>query len=161
TCGITLGRTSRKRGVALFRPRSALHHVATGLGVCLLSALLLCVPGVLGGSSSVQDGARKIGKAPKYGFPQIMVIVYADFPNEPEHQLALAKYTAAKGFNCVEAEMDKLDVCRKAGLRVRLGSIDIDKMLQAAPKLKDDPAVFAYFISDRRTRQAFPGFAKT
>jgi hypothetical protein len=67
-----------------------------------------------------------------------MVIVYADFPNEPEHQLALAKYTASKGFNCVEAEMDKLDVCRKVGLKVRLGSIDINKLLQAAPKLKDE-----------------------
>jgi sialate O-acetylesterase len=98
---------------------------------------------------------------PKYRFSEIMVIVYADFPNEPEHQEALAKYVVSKGFNCVEAEMDKLGPCRKAGLKVLLGSIDINKMLRAAPKLKDDPAVFGYFISDRRRRSAFPRFAKT
>lgn len=97
---------------------------------------------------------------PRFRFSDIMVIVYADFPNEPEHQLALAKYTLSKGFNCVEAELDKLEPCRKAGLKVRLGSIDINKMLQAAPKLKDDPAVLGYFISDRRSRSAFPGFAR-
>jgi hypothetical protein len=97
---------------------------------------------------------------PKYKFPELMVIVYADFPNEPEHQLAIAKYTASKGFNCVEAELDKLDVCRKAGLKVRLGSIDYNNLLKAAPKLKDDPAVFGYYVSDRRQRDAYPGFAK-
>lgn len=97
---------------------------------------------------------------PKYRFTEIMVIVYADFPNEREHQEALARYTVSKHFPCVEAELDKLDVCRKAGLKVRLGSIDINKLLRAAPKLKDDPAVFGYFISDRRSRSAFPGFAK-
>ncbi len=96
----------------------------------------------------------------KYRFPELMVIVYADFPNEPEHQLAIAKYTASKGFNCVEAELDKLDVCRKAGLKVRLGSIDYNNLLKAAPKLKDDPAVFGYYVSDRRQRDAYPGFAK-
>src|SRR5437868_171831 len=99
----------------------------------------------------------KEARPPKYRFPEIMVIVYADFPNEPAHQEALARYTVSKGFNCVEAEMDKLNVCRKAGLKVRLGSLDIHSMLQAAPKLKDDPAVFGYFISDRRSKSAFPG----
>lgn len=97
---------------------------------------------------------------PKYRYPEIMVIVYADFPNQPEVQLELAKYTKSKGFNCVEAELDKLEVCRKAGLMVRLGSIDVGSILRAAPKLKDDPAVFGYFVSDRRTRSSFPGFAK-
>jgi hypothetical protein len=100
------------------------------------------------------------GEKPRYRMPAIMVIVYADFPNQPEHQDALAKYTLSKHFNCVEAELDKLDVCRKNGLMVRLGSIDVNKLLQAAPKLKDDPAVFGYFVSDRRTSKAFPGFAK-
>ncbi|MFO0970220.1 MAG: hypothetical protein U0793_32115 [Gemmataceae bacterium] len=103
---------------------------------------------------------RKEAERPKYRFSEIMVIVYADFPNEPKHQEALARYVVSKGFNCVEAEMDKFEPCRKAGLKVRLGSIDIGKMLKAAPKLKDDPAVFGYFISDRRTRSAFPGFAR-
>lgn len=96
----------------------------------------------------------------RYRLPEVMVIVYADFPNEPEHQLALAKFTAEKGFNCVEAELDKLDVCRKAGLKVRLGSIDHTTLLKAAGKLKDDPAVFGYFVSDRRQRDAYPGFAE-
>lgn len=98
--------------------------------------------------------------AARYRIPELTVIVYADFPNQPEHQLALAQYTAAQGFNCVEVELDKLDVCRKAGLKARLGHIDVNKLLEAAPKLKDDPAVFGYYVSDRRSRDAFPGFAK-
>jgi hypothetical protein len=112
-------------------------------------------------TASAQDkGAASQDKTPpRYRFPEVMVIVYAAFPNEPEHQLALARYTRSKGFNCAEAEMNLLDVCRKAGLMVRLGSNDISSMLRAAPGLKDDPAVFGYFISDRRTRGAFPGFA--
>jgi hypothetical protein len=115
----------------------------------------------LDGKAVGLKAAPKQGMGPRYRFPEIMVIVYADFPNEPEHQLAIAKYTAAQGFNCVEAELDKLEVCRQAGLRVRLGSIDVNKLLQAAPKLKDDPAVLGYFVSDRRTSKAFPGFANT
>ena len=110
--------------------------------------------------AAAAPGADKKPAAPKYRMPAIMVIVYADFPNQPEHQLAIAKYTASKGFNCVEAELDKLEVCRRAGLMVRLGSIDFNKLLKAAPKLKDDPNVFGYYISDRRTRGAFPGFAR-
>ncbi|MSU76498.1 MAG: hypothetical protein EXS16_00225 [Gemmataceae bacterium] len=61
---------------------------------------------------------------PKYRYPEMMVIVYADFSNQPEVQLELAKHTKSKGFNCVEAELDKLEVCRKAGLMVRLGKMD-------------------------------------
>jgi len=120
--------------------------------------LVVCASGV---HAQVQDKKEspEEAKRTKYRFPEIMVIVYADFPNEPEHQLALAKYTLSKGFNCVEAEVNMLDVCRKASLMVRLGSTDIGSMLRAAPRLKDDPAVFGYFISDRRTSGAFPGFS--
>lgn len=96
----------------------------------------------------------------KYRFPELMLIVYADFPNEPEHREAMARYTLAKNFNCIEAPLEWLEPCRKAGLMVRLGDIDVNKLLQAAPKLKDDPIVFGYFASDRRSRTAFPGFAK-
>lgn len=137
------------------------------LQIVISLALFLAVKAT--GADSEPDAALPPIKKPasepkdawqcKYRFPEIMVIVYADFPNEPEHQLALAQYTASKGFNCVEVELDKLDVCRKAGLKARLGCIDVGKLLEAAPKLKDDPAVFGYFISDRRSSKAFPGFA--
>src|SRR5688572_20976186 len=99
----------------------------------LLSATAVLLAGI---GICHADPADKKPPSPKYKMPAIMVIVYADFPNQAEHQLALAKYTAGKGFNCVEAELDKLDVCRQAGLMVRLGSIDIGKLLRAAPKLK-------------------------
>lgn len=142
----------------MFRCRFTLLRIGAGSCLGLLIALLFAA-GTWAGGGQVQGDASKT-TGPRYRFPEIMVIVYADFPNEPEQQLALAKYTASKGFNCVEAELDKLDVCRKAGLKVRLGSIDVNKLLQAAPKLQDDPAVFGYFVSDRRTSKAFPGFAK-
>ncbi|MBI1830658.1 MAG: hypothetical protein HYR84_04320 [Planctomycetes bacterium] len=103
----------------------------------------------------------KSDQKPKYRFPAIMVIVYADFPNDPAHQEAMARYTLSKHFNCVEAPLNWLEPCRKAGLMARLGDIDVSKLLKEAPKLKDDPAVFGYFVSDRRTRSSFPGFAKT
>lgn len=102
-------------------------------------------------------------KAPwknKYKFPAIMVIVYADFPKQPEHQEAMARYTLSKNFNCIECPLEWFDSCKKAGLMARLGDIDVNKLLKEAPKFKDDPAVFGYFVSDRRTRTAFPGFAK-
>src|SRR5439155_6674768 len=133
---------------------------ATGLakwrnGVLLLCLLCPLLPLSLGrptAQGQPKGDPATDAKAPRYRFPEVVVIVYADFPNEPEHQLALAKYTAEMGFNCVEAELDKLEVCRQAGLKVRLGSNDVDKLLRAAPKLKDDPAVLGYFISDRRSR---------
>lgn len=105
--------------------------------------------------------AQPADQKPRYKFPAIMVIVYADFPNDPAHQEAMARYTLSKNFNCVEAPLNWLEPCRKAGLMVRLGDIDVNKLLKEAPKLKDDPAVFGYFVSDRRTRTAFPGFART
>lgn len=116
--------------------------------------------GVLLSCGMAVGGELQKKAPPKYKFPAIMVIVYADFPNEPEHQLAMAKYTLSKGFNCVEAPLNWMEPCRKAGLMVRLGDIDVNKLLKEAPKLKDDPAVFGYFVSDRRSRSAFPGFAK-
>lgn len=131
-------------------------YCLTSRGCAVLLVLLACVVGL----AQTPGEPAKDAKRPKYRFPEIMVIVYADFPNQPEHQLALGQYTASKGFNCVEAELDKLEVCRKAGLKVRLGSIDFNNLLRAAPKLKDDPAVLGYFVSDRRTSKAFPGFAK-
>ena len=124
---------------------------------------LMTAPGLVATCMVLCAQAPEPAKKPapaKYKMPALMVIVYADFPNQPEHQLAIAQYTASKGFNCVEAELDKLEVCRKAGLMVRLGSIDFNKLLKAAPKLKDDPAVYGYFISDRRTSKSFPGFAR-
>ncbi|MBI3821520.1 MAG: hypothetical protein HY289_02450 [Planctomycetes bacterium] len=124
----------------------------------LRSASILLLAAMATSLAAQQPAADK---KPKYRFPAIMVIVYADFPNDPAHQEAMARYTLSKHFNCVEAPLNWLEPCRKAGLMARLGDIDVNKLLKEAPKLKDDPAVFGYFVSDRRTRSAFPGFAKT
>ncbi len=62
-----------------------------------------------------------------------MVIVDADFPNEPEHGSALQNTRPARGSNRVEAELENSRICRRAGLKVRLGSIDINKMLRQPP----------------------------
>lgn len=128
-------------------------------GAIWLAALLVGISTSFSLANEPEAAERETLRV-RYRFPEIMVIVYADFPNKPEHQLALAKYTAAQGFNAVEVELDKLEICRQAGLRARLGHIDLNKLLEAAPKLKDDDAVLGYFVSDRRTRDAFPGFAK-
>lgn len=139
--------------------RRPLNRLGARLCVALSLAAMLWQATASAGAAE-QDAAAGDAARRGYRFPEIMVIVYADFPNAPEHQLALARYTAAQGFNAVEVELDKLEVCRQAGLKARLGHIDINKLLEAAPKLKDDDAVLGYFISDRRSRTAFPEFAR-
>jgi len=96
-----------------------------------------------------------------YRVPEIMLVsgTLGDWPKEREDQDVLARFIRAKGFNSVEVEMDMLDMCRRNKLYARLGG-DIDAMLKAAPMLKDDPAVFCYFISDRKPREAFPEFER-
>lgn len=98
--------------------------------------------------------------APKFRYPEFTIVGYADFPNEPEHQLALAKYTLSKGFTAVEATENLVEPCRKAGLKVRLGGSSLGKLIANAPKYKDDTAIFGYYISDRRSSGAYPGWAQ-
>jgi hypothetical protein len=89
--------------------------------------------------------------------PAIIMMAHADWPKDPKYHDAMAEFVIANGFNTVEGGLDLLDVCREHGLMVRLGGDQAT--LDAAPTLKDDPAVFGYFISDRRKRSAFPAFA--
>lgn len=112
-----------------------------------LAFLVICVP-------------ARAEETTKYRYPEFTIVGYADFPNEPEHQLAMAKYTLSKGFTAVEAEARLLDVCRQAGLKIRVGSPSLTKLIADAPKYKDDPAVFGYYVSDRRSRSSFPAWAQ-
>jgi len=96
----------------------------------------------------------------RYRMPALMMVTCAEWPDEPEQQDVMAQFVLEHGFNCVEVEVDKLDMCRRNGLFARLGSGDINAMLKDAARLKDDKTVFAYFISDRRRRSAFPAFAQ-
>jgi len=106
--------------------------------------------------SLAEEPAKKDVPYPglKYKMPEIMLISWTEWPKDPEHQDTLAKYIKEKGFNAVETTMESLDTLRKNGMYARLGP-----ELGAAAKLKDDPAVFCYFISDRRRPSSFPGFA--
>ena len=71
----------------------------------------------------------------------------------------MAQFIRSNGFNSVEVEIDKLEMCRRNELYARLGDGDLNRLLKNAEKLKDDKSVFAYFISDRRRRNSFPAFA--
>jgi hypothetical protein len=95
----------------------------------------------------------------KYRMPALMMVTWAEWPEEPEQQDVMAQFIRSQGFNSVEVEVDKLEMCRRNGLYARLGDGDINNLLKTAAGLKDDKSVFAYFISDRRRRNSFPGFA--
>ena len=94
----------------------------------------------------------------RYRMPSIVMLAHADWPKDPKHHDATAKFVVDHGFNVVEGGVEVLDVCRKNGLMVQLGGDQAT--LNIAPKLRDDPAVFGYFVSDRRRRDSFPTFAK-
>ena len=96
----------------------------------------------------------------KYRMPALMMVTWAEWPEEPEQQDVMAQFIRSQGFNSVEVEVDKLEMCRRNGLYARLGDGDINNLLKTAATLKDDKSVFAYFISDRRRRNSFPGFAQ-
>jgi len=125
--------------------------------IVFLSACLVMAAG--GGAAKGDKKLPPKKVKTRYRMPAIMFVTHVDWPKEAKHRETMAKFVAGTGINCVEAEMDLLDVCRKYKLYVRLGG-DINVMLKAAGRLKDDPAVFAYFISDRRRAGSFPLFAK-
>ena len=126
------------------------------LGIALLGSL----PILAAEGDAAQDNEAKKAKPVKirYRMPSIVMMAHADWPKDPKHRPAMAQFVVDHGFNVVEGGVDVLDVCRKHGLMVRLGGDQAT--LNAAVKLKDDPAVFGYFISDRRKRSSFPTFAK-
>src|SRR6202453_106521 len=56
---------------------------------CRLSLVYSLLLGLCAASVALAQEKPGESKRPRYRFPEIMVIVYADFPNQPEHQLAL------------------------------------------------------------------------
>jgi hypothetical protein len=126
---------------------------------CLRWTLTAVLPSLLFGACAMgeESPAQPKVKA-RYRMPSIVMMAHADWPKDPKHHDAMAKLVVSHGFNVVEGGVDVLDVCRKHGLMVRLGGDQAT--LNAAQKLRDDPAVFGYFISDRRKRSSFPLFAK-
>ena len=95
----------------------------------------------------------------RYRMPALIMCTSCEWPEESELQGEMAEFVKANGFNCVEANLEMLELCRENGLYARVGG-DLEAMLSAAPELQDDPAVFCYFISDRQRASAFPGFAQ-
>lgn len=125
---------------------------STGRNRKFLTAALLA--GLLaGGTALALDPPPK----PQYKPARIEIIVYADFPQDPKHWDTLAEFLVAKGITAVEERMDKLDVCRKHGLKVRLGGSEAFPHLA---RLKDDPAVLGYFLGDNSEPKHYAGFAQ-
>ena len=125
-----------------------------------LSKLIL-VPGLLIAPLAAQDtGAKDPEPVPiRYQVPALMMVTWAEWPEEPVQQDVMARFIKSHGFNAVECEVNLLEMCRRNGLYARLGAGDINELRKQATTLKDDKNVFAYFISDRRRRNSFPGFA--
>jgi len=95
----------------------------------------------------------------RYRVPDLMMVTWAEWPDDPAQQDVMARYIKSHGFNAVECEIHLLEMCRRNGLYARLGASNINELHKQAAGLRDDKSVFAYFISDRRRRNSFPGFA--
>jgi len=127
--------------------------LAAAARVFAISMMVLLVADGLG------DDLPQAAVKERYRVPSLIIVTHVDWPKDSQHWDAMAEFVRGNGFNVVEGNLELLDVCRRHGLMAQLGSEP--EVLAAAPKLKDDPAVFGYFVSDRRRRHAFPGFAKT
>ena len=134
------------------KPHRSAHNITRAL-VIVLGASLGTVAIAL-----CEEEAPEPKVKMRYRMPSIVMSAHADWPKDPDYRDAMAKFVVGHGFNVVEGGVDVLDVCRKNGLMVQLGGDQAT--LNIAPTLRDDPAVFGYFVSDRRRRDSFPTFAK-
>ena len=127
----------------------------THLRTLLLFCMSLCSPLIANESETGPSEPIPI----RYQVPALMMVTWAEWPEDPDQQDVMARYIKSHGFNAVECETNLLEMCRRNGLYARLGAGDINELLKQAAGLRDDKSVFAYFISDRRRRNSFPGFA--
>ena len=111
-------------------------------------------------SAIAQDASKEAPRKVRYSVPALMMVTWAEWPEDPAQQDVMAQFIKANGFNAVECEVNLLEMCRRNGLYARLGAGDINELHKQAAKLKDDKTVFGYFISDRRRKSSFPNFAK-
>ena len=132
-----------------------------------LSAILLLLSitaGTIHAEEKTEEPKKEVPVKVRYRPPEIMLVTSVDWPAAEEHRETMAKFLVEKGINCVEAATDVLDVCRRNGLYVRVGARngDLGSLLKEIEdlNLKDDPAVFGYFISDRRRSSAFQTWAR-
>lgn len=131
-----------------------MHRVTS----CLILAVVLAVasPSVITAVADEQPASPPQVKV-RYRMPTIVMMAHANWPKDPKYHDEMAEFVVNNGFNTVEGGINMLDVCRKHGLMVQLGGDQAT--LNEASKLRDDPAVFGYFMSDRRRSSSFPLFA--
>lgn len=77
------------------------------------------------------------------------------WPPKNVDSTAVAKALAKADFNAVLWPMDKLEVCRSAGLKL----IATDTLPETARKLTNDPAIWGYHLADEPKAPAFPKLA--
>ena len=71
----------------------------------------------------------------KYEMPALMMVTWAEWPDDPKQQDVMAQFIRSNGFNSVEVEIDKLEMCRRNELYARLGDGDLNRLLKNAEKL--------------------------
>ena len=142
----------------MFRP--SFRSLVVGLGLCLMAAMAHNAAAADPAPAEAPKPEAPKPDAPypglKYKMPEIMLITWASWPEKQEDKEALAALMKEKGFNAAETTLDTLEALRKHGMYARLGVPEFG----AAEKLRNDPNVLAYFISDRRSRKHFPRLAQ-
>ena len=116
-----------------------------GLGVmCLVGvAALMPTPGM-----AADAGAAVAG----WQMPEFMI----SFWGGPKDD-ATAEAVVQAGFNTVMCKPDKLDLCRRHGLKALLS----DATAELASKLRQDTAVWGYYLQDEPSNERLPALGKS
>ena len=88
------------------------------------------------------------------GLPEFLIST--GWPPAEADSAALAQALAKARFNTVLWPLDKLEVCRGAGLKLMAEGV----RPEAAARLAADPALWGYHLADEPKAPAFPGLAK-
>ena len=120
-----------------------------------MRVLLVCLLGLISPSAVFAQEPR--GKAEVPADPDRDHRLRRFPQGSPSSGTRLRSFWSAKGITAVEERMDKLDVCRKHGLKVRLAGTEAFPDLA---KLKDDPAVLGYYLGDNSQPKHYVGFAQ-
>ncbi len=95
------------------------------------------------------------------GWPYLGHVGWPDWPKDelsPEQSEALAKAMAQADFNSTMWPVDKLELCRKYGLKLMVEGASPEM----ASRLSGDPTVWGYYITDEPWgTDKFPAFADT
>ena len=122
-------------------------------GLRVATLLVAIVPGILPARVSARLMAADAGPAASpWKMPEFMI----SFWGGPKDD-ASAEAVVLSGFNTVMCKSEKLDLCRRHGLKALL----FDATPELAAKLREEKAVWGYCLQDEPSNERFPVLAES